>query len=60
MYALAWWIALKLLGCATVCPSSWEVGQSVGHSALYGQSYETHVSVGGDIGRECRGDNPAK
>lgn len=45
--------AASLLGCTTICPSSWETGVSVGHSALYGQTYETTVSVGGELGEKC-------
>lgn len=50
-------LCLATGGCATVCPKTWETGVEASHSLLYGPIYGTHVTIGGDIGKECR-DNP--
>jgi len=60
-FVLGMWVTLTgvivgfaLQGCAHVCPSGWEAGTTVGHSAFFGQTVDAHVTISGDIGRECR------
>lgn len=53
---MKWLFFFLLPGCSAVCAKNWEASQSVGHSAVFGQTYETQISVGGDIGSECKAD----
>lgn len=43
---------LYLYGCSRVCAKTWETGTTVGHSAVWGDSVEQHVTVGGELGKE--------
>lgn len=59
LLVLASWLlfigVILLSGCAHVCAKTWETGASVEHSAFFGPSYGTHVTLGGELGpSQCK------
>jgi hypothetical protein len=40
--------------CTHVCAKSWEVGGEYTASPYFGPGYSTRMSVGGELGKECR------
>ena len=49
-------LCVLLSGCSHMCAKTWETSTGVSHSAIWGDSVESHVSVGGGFAAECRED----
>jgi hypothetical protein len=55
VWTLVWCMALLIQACSPhICAKNWSTSTEVSHSPMWGNGISQNVTVGGDLGDECK------
>lgn len=58
LWGAVWYLALFMSSCssARLCAKNWSTTTEISHSVIYGNGVSQNVTVGGDLGDECKAE----